>query len=150
MGNVMRTKVFLILMLVGISSFAESKNVIAKNIRTIASVAGLDPDLALAIATVESGLNPNVVGGLGEIGLFQLRPQYHKVFKGHPEHNMLIGIAYLAELQKKYSRKYGDAWFVLYNYGPYNPPKYPRQTAYYKKVMKELNRLKLKEYLAIN
>lgn len=146
----MRTVSVLLLMLVGVSSFAESKQVIAQNIRTVASVAGLDPDLALAIATVESGLNPNVVGGLGEIGLFQLRPEYHKVFKGHPEHNLLVGIAYLAELQKKYFKKYGDAWFVLYNYGPYNPPKFPKNTAYYKKVMKELNRLKIKKYLAVN
>lgn len=146
----MSTFIVTFFILLSTSSFGQTKQVIAQNIRTVASVAGLDPDLAVAIATIESGLNPNVVGGLGEIGLFQLRPEYHKVFKGHPEHNMLIGIAYLAELQKKYSKKYGDAWFVLYNYGPYNPPKQPKQTEYYKKVMKEFNRLKIKNMFAVN
>lgn len=37
---------------------------------------GFDPILALAVAKVESNYNPAQVGKIGEIGLFQLRPEF--------------------------------------------------------------------------
>lgn len=36
---------------------------------------GFDPNIALSVAKVESKLNPSAVGKIGEIGLFQLRPE---------------------------------------------------------------------------
>lgn len=38
---------------------------------------GVDPNLAVAIAKTESRLNPAAVGTIGEIGIFQLRPEYY-------------------------------------------------------------------------
>jgi soluble lytic murein transglycosylase-like protein len=144
----MRTMLLILTIFLVGPAFGESKTQIASQIATVASASGLDPDIAVAIATVESGLNPNAVGGLGEIGLFQLRPEYHRVIKHNGNHNILVGVAYLVELKTKWAGKYGDAWFVLYNYGPHNVPKHPRQTVYYSRVMKELGRLKAARYLA--
>jgi hypothetical protein len=39
--------------------------------------AGIDPNLAIAVAKTESGLNPVAVGTIGEIGLFQVRPDFY-------------------------------------------------------------------------
>lgn len=97
----------------------------------------LDPKLVLSIAMVESGMNPNAVGGLGEIGLFQLRPEYHDVERGKPYKNIKVGIKYLAKIKELCEAKYGDAWFVCYNTGPYKTLKRPFDFIYYKKVMTE-------------
>jgi Transglycosylase SLT domain len=40
---------------------------------------GLNPDIALAVAQVESKFKPNAIGRAGEIGLFQIKPQFSKV-----------------------------------------------------------------------
>lgn len=145
----MRTLLLVLMLTVTSSAFAAQKKEIAKRIASVSLASGLDPDLAVAIATVESGLNPNAVGGLGEVGLFQLRPEYHKVMPGNTEHNILVGVAYLVELQSRFSDTYGPAWFVLFNYGPARPPKYPERTSYYKKVMTEFGKIKTKRYLVL-
>jgi len=65
---------------------------------------GLPPALADAVAKVESGFNPNVVGGVGEVGLMQLRPETAAML-GHqggmtslfdPETNVRLGVTYLS------------------------------------------------------
>ncbi len=38
---------------------------------------GIDPNVALAIATVESGINQFAIGSKGEVGVFQLRPEFY-------------------------------------------------------------------------
>jgi soluble lytic murein transglycosylase-like protein len=100
---------------------------------------GIDPELAVAIATVESKLNPEMVGGLGEIGLFQLRPEYHNVVQHDVYQNIETGVAYLAVL-KRQCRKYGPAYFVCYNYGPSRELKHPTKFKYYTLVITEMNR----------
>lgn len=140
---------FLFIFLFSYYSEAQSKKEIEKKIISIASASGLDPDVVLAIATVESSLNPLAVGALNEQGLFQLRPEFHPVIIGNAEHNILVGVAYLLELKTKFSKKYGNAWFVMFNYGPYNPPSAPAKTKYYQKVMTEVNKLKFKRYLVM-
>jgi hypothetical protein len=55
-------------------------------------------------------------------------------------------VAYLAELKRKCSG-FKEAWFVCFNYGPHNKLKRPKETQYYKKVMREVNRIKVKRYL---
>jgi soluble lytic murein transglycosylase-like protein len=102
---------------------------------------GLNPALVLAIAEVESGMNPKAVGSLGEVGLFQLRPEYHDVRQGNVRHNIEVAVRYLAVLKKQCAH-YGDAFFVCYNYGPARPLKYPAKFPYYRKVMAALKRSK--------
>lgn len=43
----------------------------------IREVFGPDGAVALRIAVCESGLDPNMIGRLGEVGLFQIRPEFH-------------------------------------------------------------------------
>jgi soluble lytic murein transglycosylase-like protein len=66
---------------------------------------GLPPDIAEAVTAIESGYDPTVVGGVGEIGLMQVRPETAEMmgFKGNlaelakPEVNIHYGVSYLAE-----------------------------------------------------
>ncbi len=141
-------KLITCLLLLSTTAFADSKGSIVSKIRTVAATNGLDPDFAIAIATVESGLNPEAVGALGEVGLFQLRPEYHDVKPGNTSHNIKVAVLYLAHLKQRWGSKYPDSWFVLYNYGPGNAPKAPTKTEYYKKVMLELGKIKFSRYVA--
>jgi soluble lytic murein transglycosylase-like protein len=82
-----------------------------------ANAHGVPSSIALAVAQQESGFNPNAVGAAGELGTFQLMPQY---FPGaaDPNKNISSGIAYLAQLFKQF----GD-WataLAAYNWGPTN------------------------------
>lgn len=65
----------------------------------------MPPELAEAVATVESGFDPRAVGGVGEIGLMQILPStarmlgfsepLPKLFE--PATNVRYGVRYLAE-----------------------------------------------------
>jgi len=65
---------------------------------------GLPAALADAVAQVESRYDPKAVGGLGEVGLMQIRPRTAALlgYKGEaiglaePETNVRLGVAYLA------------------------------------------------------
>jgi hypothetical protein len=46
---------------------------------------GIDPDLALAIATVESNINQYAIGPVGEVGVFQLRPEFYLNGETNPQ-----------------------------------------------------------------
>lgn len=66
---------------------------------------GLPHAIADAVVRIESGYNPSAVGGVGEIGLMQVRPSTAAMlgFKGsnaelaEPEDNIRYGVAYLAK-----------------------------------------------------
>jgi len=66
---------------------------------------GLPPDLADAVVHVESNYDPSVIGGVGEIGLMQIRPGTAAMlgFRGSteelakPEINIHYGVAYLSK-----------------------------------------------------
>ena len=69
-----------------------------------AEAAGLPAAVADAVAHVESAFNPNAVGGVGEVGLMQVRPETAAML-GHrggitalfePATNVRYGVAYLA------------------------------------------------------
>lgn len=74
-------------------------------VRREAESQGLPPEIAEAVATVESGFDPRAVGGVGEIGLMQVLPStarmlgfsapLPKLFE--PEVNARYGVRYLAE-----------------------------------------------------
>jgi soluble lytic murein transglycosylase-like protein len=67
--------------------------------------AGVPPDIADAVVHIESNYNPAVIGGVGEIGLMQVRPGTAAMlgFRGSaaelakPEINIHYGVAYLSK-----------------------------------------------------
>lgn len=82
---------------------------------------GLPPEVAEAVAQIESGYNPSAVGGVGEIGLMQIRPATAEML-GHsggalalfdPETNARYAVRYLAEAWK---RADGDLCRALMKY----------------------------------
>lgn len=70
-----------------------------------ARAAGMPPELADAVATVESNYNASAIGGVGEIGLMQVLPSTAHMlgFRGTlaelaaPETNIRYGVAYLSQ-----------------------------------------------------
>jgi Transglycosylase SLT domain len=74
-------------------------------VRTQALDAGLPPEIADAVATVESGYDPAAIGKVGEVGLMQVLPSTAHMlgFAGgpaelaQPEINVRYGVTYLAQ-----------------------------------------------------
>jgi hypothetical protein len=72
-------------------------------VRREAEQMGLPPDIADAVVQVESAYDPGAVGGVGEVGLMQIRPTtaamlgYRGTLAGlfEPETNIRYGVAYL-------------------------------------------------------
>lgn len=83
---------------------------------------GISPKLLKAIAKVESGEQPGIVGDDGEsIGLFQIQPKWHmqRLKEGEslldPEVNTRIACEILTELMEKYGTL--DEVLTAYNCG---------------------------------
>jgi soluble lytic murein transglycosylase-like protein len=98
---------------------------IANAIVAAAQAAGIDPKLALEVATDESGMNPNTPDGTsGEIGIFQILPStgrglgYTVDQLRDPLQNIQAGVKLLKQLLSRY----GDpaAALAAYNWGPGN------------------------------
>jgi soluble lytic murein transglycosylase-like protein len=78
-------------------------------VRNAAAAENLPPEIAEAVADVESGFNPRAVGGVGEIGLMQVLPStarmlgfsepLPKLFE--PETNVRYGVRYLGQAWRK-------------------------------------------------
>jgi hypothetical protein len=74
-----------------------------ETIRREAEQVGLPPDIADAVVQVESAYDPGAFGGVGEVGLMQIRPTtaamlgYRGTLAGlfEPETNIRYGVAYL-------------------------------------------------------
>ena len=74
-------------------------------VRKEAEKNGLPPDIADAVAAIESGYDPSAIGDVGEVGLMQVRPETAAMlgFTGstaelaQPEVNIHYGVAYLSE-----------------------------------------------------
>jgi hypothetical protein len=116
-----------------------------------AGIYGIDPNVAVAVAKVESSFKVDAVGGKGEIGLFQIMPAiYPNVRKESlfdPKVNIELGIRHLAWNKKYCKHKENKTYLVCYNYGIKNAEKvkHPTLWPYYKKVMAEVNKLKMKD-----
>jgi soluble lytic murein transglycosylase len=91
-----------------------------------------DPILVLAVIQTESSFNPVMIGGVGEIGLMQIRPetaQWLAKKKGikwtgkeslrDPVFNIKIGCAYIEWLRERFDSHAG-LYLAAYNMGPSN------------------------------
>lgn len=103
----------------------------------------IKPELAVAIARTESSLRPNVIGSVGEVGLFQIRPKYSKYTAEelkNPVINITEGMRFLQFAKKHCKSKVDFTWINCYNLGVTGGSnlKYPKKFEYYKKVMSRL------------
>ena len=93
---------------------------------------GFDPVFLMAVIENESSFNPEVIGGVGEIGLMQVTPDtaawitkmYNLPWKGKktlkdPSNNIRIGAAYLAYLREEFNFE-GQLYLAAYNMGSGN------------------------------
>ncbi|WP_413290881.1 lytic transglycosylase domain-containing protein [Bdellovibrio sp. HCB337] len=93
---------------------------------------GFDPLFVLAVIQTESQFDPTIIGGAGEIGLMQIKPDTAKwiaqkeniPWKGkntlkNPTINVRIGIAYMAFLRKNFANE-APNYVSAYNMGPRN------------------------------
>jgi hypothetical protein len=71
---------------------------------------------AIAIAKLESNLNPSAVGALGEVGLFQVRPQYFKT-SWQLDQQIRLGIEALGTIKARCVRDLGQNWVSCWNIG---------------------------------
>lgn len=112
---------------------------IVQQIRQEAIRQGVNPDIAVAIAKVESNFNSKMLGKKGEIGMFQIMP-YHA--KGQnlwdQKINISRGVQLLKHCQDYCERSIGPAWIVCYNNGIHRHPKHPLLHPYYRKVMEAM------------
>lgn len=123
---------------------------ISRKITKYSLANGLDPALVCAVVAVESGFRPMAVGSIGELGLMQLRPQFHAT---HIDNKMLrteylfdvqmnlhYGIQYLAKLKASFGSRYTRyRWLEKYNLGP---NKKPVSFEYTKRVLKQYEKFK--------
>lgn len=96
------------------------------SITATANQYGVPPSLALAVAQIESSMNPTARSSAGAIGLFQLMPSTAAglgVDPNDPLQNIQGGVEYLSQLLTQYN---GDTSLALaaYNAGPGNVAKY--------------------------
>ncbi|MDP1822305.1 MAG: lytic transglycosylase domain-containing protein [Archangium sp.] len=93
---------------------------IAASVQRECLLAGQDPNLVLAIMSVESDFNPRAVSPVGALGLMQVMPFWKKVLEvddlSHPETSIHAGVQILLH----YQQLYDDVGLTLaaYNRGP--------------------------------
>lgn len=89
----------------GPSEPATDRAALVELVRREAVGQGVPPELAEAVAEIESGYSPSAVGGVGEIGLMQIRPSTAEML-GHsggalglfdPATNARFAVRYLAQ-----------------------------------------------------
>ena len=99
------------------------------------AINGIDPDLVMAIIEVESHFNPKAVGGKGERGLMQLRPQFFPDASFNIERNIFQGVAHLAVVRERCAHKQDLTWVTCFNGGTSRYLKDPTANVYYQRVM---------------
>lgn len=110
--------------------FAKKAGKLTQTIINQAQKYDFDPAFILAIIQTESHFDPTVVGGVGEIGLMQIRPETaewiakkeNMKWKGKkslfdPIQNVKIGVAYMAFLRDHFEGSAGK-YLSAYNVGP--------------------------------
>jgi soluble lytic murein transglycosylase-like protein len=94
-----------------------------------------DPNIAVAVASVESSLNQNVVGKAGEIGVFQVLPRTVPLGTNlfDLKTNIHWGIVHLKYWQRRCPTIEGISFVNCYNSG-FRHPRYPFLRPYVRKV----------------
>lgn len=115
----------------------------------------IDANLALAVATEESKLNPNAIGLLKEVGLFQVRPEYSKYTAEQlkdPKTNIKEGLRILAEAKKRCKHQLAKSFIICFNRGIAGGSKVkdPANDKYYLKVLSKMNKIKADNLLLVS
>lgn len=125
----------MLLILFGFIVDASERDRIAAAIVKYSDYYGVDSNLVASIVDIESGYNPNAVGSShGEIGLMQLRPEFHECASFNIEKNIACGTRYLSKVRRIKEAEWGCYWPVAFNYGPYSVIKRPQNTGYWSKL----------------
>lgn len=107
--------------------------IIAKEARSM----GVPVAVAIAVAKVESGLNMDVTGPFGEVGIFQIRPEYTNANIYDLKENIKEGVRQLAYWKQHCPVQESIFWVSCYNQGS-RKPKFPHLFPYVKKVLARL------------
>ena len=87
---------------------------------------GVNPDIAVSVARVESGFNPKAVSSAGAQGVFQLMPDTARGLgvsnPFDPMQNITGGVKYLSQQLKRFGDY--DKALAAYNAGPGNVERY--------------------------
>lgn len=119
-------------------------------IMALAPSMGIDSKVAIAVAMVESNLNVNAMGAAGEIGIFQIMPQFAKKYTKKqlkdPYINIYVGLQKLKEAKKYCIHQNNIEYLICYNYGATNAKKvkHPSNFPYIKKIKNTLTKLEKK------
>lgn len=106
---------------------------VSKELQIAENLYHVDRKLLAAVIAVESRFDNSVVGGLGELGYMQLRPEFHGTAIDNSTVNILKGAQYLSGLKRVFYPTYKDfRWLEHYNQGPHKKPK---KFPYTKKVL---------------
>jgi len=108
---------------------------------TIAPYYNIDPHLAAAVIKTESNFNPQAIGTIGELGLFQIRPEFSKYSKLQLldwKTNITAGLENLANSKTFCKHKVDNTFVICHNSGITGAKKIknPFGQSYYKKVSK--------------
>lgn len=115
--------------------------------------ANFNPAIAIAVAERESNLNNEAIGALGEVGLFQIRPEFVSISNKDLKNidiNIKTGILLLKEAKEKCIHKKNNEWLVCFNMGVTkgNTIKHPELNRYVIEVnnlIKERENVRTKE-----
>lgn len=113
-------------------AFKKQYQRIAQTIIDVSFQHDLDPVFVMAVIQSESSFNPTMIGGVGEIGLMQIRPTTAEwicqklgiKYKGEkslrdPKVNIQIGTAYFGYLRSKF-KSHAQLYIAAYNMGQGN------------------------------
>lgn len=131
-----------------------TKTLLIKLIMSMSLEQGINPNISLAIVEVESKFNLSAIGPVGEIGLFQVRPEYSKYSRKelfNYEINIKEGLRIIKTSMDRCKHQTNNEWLVCYNAGIRGGSniKYPKNFIYYKKVQNVYLKNKAKDYRSI-
>lgn len=142
-GYIVATILYIIvtIFLHAIAAHADNCDTVECLIALQAKEQGIPVEVALAVAKVESSLNQSAIGPFGEIGVFQIRPEYTTANIYDLKVNIKEGVRQLKHWKAHCPVQQGVAWVNCYNAG-YRHPKYPMKRPYVQKVVLAMEKLK--------